>query len=231
MIHSIFKTILPAFYPELCLLCRTEHRLRDEEFCLSCLLELPYTDHFVNPENGFMRHFWGRVSVEMGAALIDFQKGNEIRQLIHRFKYQKEIEIGHKLGEITGRKYLDSLYFGDADLIIPVPTTLLKRWKRGFNQAEIFAKGIAAVTQLPLDVHILKKIKNTKTQTKKNRVERLADVMGTFQVDNPNAVNDKHILLVDDILTTGATLEACIHAFKGCPGVKISLLTIGMAKG
>jgi ComF family protein len=231
MIQSIFKTIRPAFYPSLCLLCQTEHRLEHKEFCLSCLLELPYTDHFYTQDNGFMRHFWGRASIEMGAALFDFQKGNDIRQLIHRFKYQKEIKIGYKLGEIAGRKYLESSIFGDADMIIPVPTTLFKRWKRGFNQAEIFAKGIVRATHIPLAIHILKKCRNTKTQTKKNRVDRLADVMGSFRVDNPHLVEGKHILLVDDVLTTGATLEACIHAFNECYDIKISLLTIGMAKG
>lgn len=231
MITTILDYILPAFYPDLCILCQRENRLPENEFCLKCFLDVPFTDHFENAENALVRHFWGRVPIEMGAALFDFRKEHSVRNLIHRFKYQREKNIGTKLGKIAGQKYLESTLFGNIDVIIPIPTSKYKMWKRGFNQAEIFAEGIKTVTRLPLDGHSLIKKKHTRTQTKKTRVERLNNVLGSFELKHKERFSGRHILLVDDVLTTGATIHACADAFNHCQGVKISVLTIGLANG
>jgi ComF family protein len=182
-------------------------------------------------ENALLRHFWGRVPLTMGAALFDFRKEHAVRKLIHRFKYQKVKNIGIKLGMIAGRKYLESPYFKSVDVIIPVPTSKFKLWKRGFNQAEIFAHGIQKAIHLPLDTQNLIKCRHTKSQTKKTRVERLNNVRGSFHLKKKQLFNGKHILLVDDVLTTGATIEACVEAFVECKDVQFSVLTIGLANG
>jgi ComF family protein len=231
MLTAFLENIIPAFYPELCLLCETENRLPENEFCLECMLNIPYTDHFENPENALVRHFWGRVPVVAGAALFDFRKEHAVRTLIHRFKYQKEKNIGIKLGMIAGLKYLESSFFKNIDVVIPVPSSRFKMWKRGFNQAEIFALGIHRVTHLPLDTQNLKKCRNTKTQTKKTRVDRLNNVMGSFRLKDKNSFEGKHVLIVDDVLTTGATIESCINAFSHCTNIKFSVLTIGLTSG
>lgn len=195
-----------------------------------CMTELPLTDHFVMLPNRFERHFIGRVNINFGAALLEFYKFGITQALVHRLKYEGRAEIGEKLGRMAGNRMNNHSWTSHIDYIVPVPLHWRKMRKRGYNQAEKFAKGIQEVTGLPILNHILTKPVDNTSQTNKSRVHRMANVESTYEMNQSMNLAGRHVLIVDDIITTGATLEACANAIaKKEPKVKISMLTIGIA--
>lgn len=224
-----FLDIRPLFFPQLCLACRKDPPTKGEGFCIECYLELPFTDHFENKENAFVKHFWGRIKVEHGAALWSIGKDNIPRKMIHGLKYRRKKYNGYEAGRMAGLAILKSRLFNNIDLIVPVPLTEKKKRQRNYNQSAIFAEGISQHSSIPFATDLLVKIKETPSQTSKSRSERLENVQGSFQVTDVNQVALRHILLVDDVITTGATLESCAKTLLEIPGVTVSMMTIGIA--
>lgn len=228
-IRELLKNLIGLIYPDLCIACYQNHPMDKQLFCLPCGQELIRTEHLINPDNEFMRHFVGRVTVQRGASLFIYRKGTSIQQLLHQLKYNNKPEVGFQLGLSYSKDLLDTKFLSDIDMMIPVPLYWKKQKKRGYNQSEQFAKGIHQSTNIPILTNILLKDKPTASQTKMSRAERVDNVASTFIIKNPSQIQDKHILLVDDVLTTGATLEACAKVLlpHRC---KISMLTIAMGK-
>lgn len=219
-----------TIYPRLCILCWERQPVRDDMFCVDCLYELPYTDHFVEAENTVSRKFWGRINIEHGAALFNLYPESQIRKMMHRLKYDGKYEIGVKLGRMAATKMLTSAVFELPDFIIPVPLHYKKQKRRGYNQSTAFASGLSEISGIPYSEQILIKTLDTPSQTAKSRTDRLLNVQASFKLRKGNNLKGKHILLVDDVITTGATLESCAQVLQQIEDVKISILSIAVAR-
>ncbi len=200
-----------------------------EILCVRCQQQLPKTNFHLHQENEFTHRFWGRLDLFAGASLFRFTKKGKVQHLIHELKYKGKTNVGVELGIYYGHQLLESPLFRDIDCIVPVPLHPRKLHKRGFNQSDLFAKGLSQSMGIPHYPDGLKRRVYTETQTKKSRAERLANVLDAFEVYKPGRMQGKHILLVDDVITTGATLEACGVKLLEIPGVKLSMATIVFA--
>jgi ComF family protein len=216
------------FYPDTCVACNREMPLRDSCFCLRCQLVLGASDMHLQKENAFTERFWGRLPLESGAALYLFSRKSPIQRALHQLKYRNKPEIGLKIGREFGKKLLQSPHFQGVDAVVPVPLHPRKERLRGYNQSRLFAQGLAEVLQKPLIAGALLRERYTQTQTRKKRIERFLNVSDVFVLRQPERVRGKHLLLVDDILTTGATLETCGQALLEASGVRLSLATIAI---
>ena len=195
---------------------------------MACQFEIPYTDHFEYRNNEFERHFWGRVPLVYGAALFAYHPNGRTQHVIHQLKYSGKSQIGISLGRLLGHKILK--HFDPLPhMIIPVPLTSKRKAKRGYNQSALIAQGIREIIAKPFDSSILIKTHETESQTGKNRSKRIENMEAAFRLKNGKAIRHKHVLLVDDVLTTGATLEACALQFKGHTDL-ISYVTIAYGK-
>lgn len=221
--------IFHLLFPHNCIGCGSDTLSDDCFLCLECIVDLPHT-HFANHRNNPVEKiFWGRVHVLAGMAELYFAKSSVVQNLIHEFKYRGNKELGNYLGNLIGKSLLESNRFQSIDAIIPLPLFEKKEKLRGFNQSEILCKGIAEITGIPvITKNVIRKV-HTETQTKKHRTERWENVHQTFHVVNPENLAGKHVLLVDDVITTGATLEACAAEIFKINNVRISIAALAMA--
>ncbi len=217
------------FYPELCEGCNNELIGQEKVLCLYCNLKLPRTSFHNITENKTFRIFIGRVPIEKATSFVFFTKEGLMQHLLHRFKYKGRKEIGVHLGMLLAEELKKCHWMQDIDVIIPVPLHPGKAYKRGYNQAAMFAAGIASVTGTNICTDAIVRSKNTETQTRKTRAERIENVRNVFKLTKPEQLKNKRILLVDDVLTTGATLEACALSLLKVEGVQISIATIALA--
>jgi len=220
--------LLGLFFPHLCLCCQSGLPAPGMYLCLTCQQQLPYTSLHQTTDNAFIQRFWGRVPLVYGAACFYFVKGGTAQQLIHQLKYAGQPQIGFHWGRIYGKKLLQSAYFREVEVIVPVPLHWKRERKRGYNQAATIARGIAEVLQRPLLPNGLERVRYTESLTRKSRLERLACIQDAFAVRRPDYLQGKHILLVDDVLTSGATLEACALPLGNLPDTRISMVTLGI---
>jgi len=227
--NSSFENFLELFFPRLCIVCG-EKLLRQERFiCLKCLLHLPRTDFQLPGDTTMEQLFYGRVPVESAFAYFEFKKGSNYRKILHQMKYQGQKEIGEYFGERFAAELLQTGSLSHPDYLCPVPLHPKKERKRGFNQSYHIALGLSGQLHVPVLKDNLRRIANTGTQTRKSRYERWENMENMFEVINPDLFNGKHIALVDDVVTTGATLEACAAAILSCCDTRISMLTLAMA--
>jgi len=219
---------ISLIYPEVCVICGNNLWRHEQTICHSCEFHLPKTNFHLEKDNPIFRLFWGRANVESAAAFFYFNKGNTVQHLIHALKYKGRKDIGVELGIRYGRLLESSYLFQDIACIIPVPLHEKKMAQRGYNQSEQFAIGLAATMKTAtISTDLVRKI-STETQTKKNRYKRWQNVSEKFMIKNPDKFLGRHILLVDDVITTGATLEACIQALSSIPGIQISIAAIAV---
>jgi len=190
--------------------------------------ELPATNFHKEHDNPVAQIFWGRVTVEHATAGYFFRKGNRVQKLVHQVKYKGQKEMGTMLGREMGKSLRDNI-FNEIDLIAPVPLHSQKLRKRGYNQSEWIARGVAEILDKPVDVQTLVRHFFTASQTRRKRFDRWENVDSGFGLTNPDTFAGRHILLIDDVITTGATLEACIHAVLSAPGTKVSVATLAFA--
>lgn len=229
-IRATFEDLIALLYPNLCLACSENLPTRNEVICLRCQLELPRTNFHLDRENPFTERFWGRIPLESGVSLYHFVKGGRVQELLHRLKYEGKREIGMKLGEWYGRQLKDTPFFQNIDVIIPVPLHPRKERLRGYNQSAMFAQGLAEAMDKIWLKDVLIRTVFTETQTQKSRAERLENVKEVFAVQKPEKIKSKHILLVDDVMTTGATMEVCGAQLLEVENVKLSMATIALAE-
>lgn len=217
------------FYPKNCAGCQTALVKNEAYICLKCLLDLPYTHFEKLKDNPAEKLFYGRVNIEFAAAILFFSKHESVQHILHHIKYGEYKALGEYMGRVMGERIQQDSLYAPIDLIIPVPLHPRKEHIRGYNQSKLLADGISEILKIPLaDKHLIRNI-HTDTQTKKSRIERWENVEHAFEVRKPNQLNDKHILLVDDVLTTGATLEACAQTLLKSETCKISIITLAMA--
>lgn len=230
MLTKILKNISNLIFPRVCLACYQMDTDEGRLFCTDCLFHIPFTDDFdTHGVNKVIQSFYGKIPIKEGAALLYFDRAGIVQQMIHQYKYNRKVEIGQKLGKFAAQKAIIVKKFKNIDLITAVPLHPIKQAKRGYNQSEVFAKAFAYEFGVPF-VNCLKKTINTESQTRKTRIERLKNVEGSVEVINPHIVKNKNLLLVDDVITTGATLEVSAKALLQTGANFISILVISSAR-
>jgi ComF family protein len=217
------------FFPNLCFACLNEEKPWDDILCVPCKASLPVTGQYLHLENGFTDRFWGRFQLEGGAAYLFFQPESKVQNLIHALKYRYKKSIGTILGYDFGNLLISSPYFQSIDLIVPVPLHPKKLSQRGYNQSECIGSGIGSAMGIECNGNAISRVRDTATQTGMGRMERLDNMMISFEVKYPEIISGKSILLVDDVLTTGATLEACAQVLIKAGASKIYMATLAMA--
>ncbi len=193
--------------------------------CMRCLDGMPETNFQLYPSNPAEKIFWGRLPLVHATAQFYFTKESLMQHILHQFKYENNRELGMQLGRIMGDRLMRSGRFG-ADVLVPLPLFPAKERQRGYNQATVLCEGMAEVMGLPVLREVIIRPQHTETQTKKGRVERWKNMEGKFELTDPDSLVDKHVLMVDDVVTTGATLEACGHELLKAENLQLSIATL-----
>jgi len=223
------KNLLNLFFPKVCYACR--NLLVDQEtyICTDCRHNLPVTNYHFNNDDTVKKVLYGRVKLENATALLQFQKKGMVQHLLHGLKYKGYENIGVFLGKWLGEELKTIEAYGNIDAVVPVPLHKRKQRKRGYNQVEKFGLEIAKALDVEYIDTVLIKTTSTKTQVFKERIARWNNNNEVFSITNHNTIANKHILLVDDIITTGATIEACANQLLKANNVKISVATMAIA--
>ena len=230
MIKRYIKGILNLIYPRLCIMCNSDTPNESQEFCVDCMINMPHTNHFKQKDNLAARKFWGRFDFEDAASVLNFYNYTDVKWMMHRLKYEGRKDIGLTLGRMIGKKIQVSSLFNDIDLLVPIPLHSAKRTKRGYNQAAYIAKGINEILSIPMRENVIVKKIYTKSQTKMSRIERIKNVFNSFELVDRQGIRGRHILIVDDVLTTGATIEACARKLMEAENIRISIVTACIAR-
>ncbi|ULB35298.1 MULTISPECIES: ComF family protein [Proteiniphilum] len=223
----IVKEFSNLFFPNVCVICGEELLSSEVGACLKCLYRLPKTNNFRHSGNAAEKLMAGRIPFERIASYCVYAKGGMLAPLIYHLKYYHGKEIGLLLGRMFGKDLVESDFLKPVDMIVPVPLHPKKEKKRGYNQAYLISKGLSEATSLPVSSGNLVRIIYNPTQTKRTKTQRWENVRDIFSVNDPAEFEQKHLLLVDDVITTGSTLEACGVALHQCKNLKISIATLG----
>ena len=226
---SLFDDLVSLIYPRLCKACGLSLYLNEEMICTRCKKNLPLTNFHLYEDTPADRVFYGRIKIQAAAARFFFRRGSRVQHLMHLLKYKGNKDIGIYMGKIYGQELIKSHRFSDLDVIIPVPLHPARLKKRGYNQAAVFAYGLAEGMKIPVVEHVLVRELASETQTRKSRLSRWENVKSIFAVYHTHTLENKHILLVDDVITTGATLEACAQMLSEIPGIRISIAALAIA--
>ncbi len=221
--------LIDLFYPKLCITCGDRLISQEKFLCMNCWYDLPITNFHLKKDNKVAQLFWGRVEIENATSFFSYKKGSRYQQLIHFVKYKGLKELGFETGKRFGYLLFQTDSFSEIDFVVPVPLHPRKQKNRGFNQSDWIARGIAEAMQKPVVSENLFRQTFTSTQTRKNRFDRWLNVEGIFGLKNPLEFAGKHVLLIDDVVTTGATLEACAFELLKTENTKVSIATLAFA--
>lgn len=217
------------FLPRHCAGCDIGLNRNEKCLCMICLEDLPRTRYHEDPSNPVEQLFWGKVKIHAASAFLHYTRGGVAQRMLHGLKYKKDHEVGSLLGGLMAAELQNSPRFGSVDAFIPVPLHPKKERIRGFNQSRILVEGMCKVWPKPMLSDQLIRVVQTTTQTRRGRVDRWLNVKEAFHIPDPTSLEGKHVLLVDDVVTTGATIEGCVIALSTVPGITISLFTAACA--
>lgn len=226
---ALWTDLIGLFFPRLCCACRDVLLRNESTICTRCLSTLPKTDFHQHEDNPVASIFWGRIPIQHATAFLYFTKAGRVQHMLHQFKYRGDLEVGRLLGKLFGQQLKDNEKFKEVEAIIPIPLHPTKLKQRGFNQSEIFGNEMASQMRIPILTDVLTREKMTQTQTRKSRFERWLNVSYGFRVHHPEKISGKHILLIDDVVTTGATIESAASALLEVPGLKISVAFLAIS--
>lgn len=220
------SNLLQLFYPKICAACADTLNSQENTICLVCEQSLPFTNFHLHDNNPLSKKFWGRVEIEQIDSLLYFEKGSKTQELLHHLKYNNRQEIGTKLAEILIKRYDNAALTQKYDAIVSIPLHYKKLKRRGYNQCDTFAQKLSQIWQIPYYKDVIIRNHDNITQTGKNRIDRWENVADIFSIKNEAQLKNKHILLVDDVLTTGATIEACSQNIISIENTKLSVITM-----
>ncbi len=223
---EIKNSFLHLLFPHVCNGCGSDIVSEESMLCMRCMAEMPETNFHLHVNNPVEKIFWGRLSLLSATAQYYFTKESLMQHLMHQLKYKGNKELGKQLGRLMGIDLKQTNRFNNIDALIPLPLFPVKEKRRGYNQATILCEGIAEVMNIEILRDIIVRIQPTETQTKKGRIERWQNMEGKFELSNPGKIQNKHLLLVDDVVTTGATLEACGQELIQASNTKLSIATL-----
>lgn len=226
---TLINDFLSLIYPRHCEACVNSLFKHETFICNHCKLNLPRSNYHKNTDNELSQIFAGRIPLQNSSCFYLFEKNGKVQKLLHAIKYQNQKELAFFIGDLYAKDLEKEEAMNSFDVIVPIPLHRKKLKARGFNQSEWFAKGLAERLKKPLDVVSFERARETSTQTKKKKYQRWENVEGIFNLKDKQAFVNKHILLVDDVITTGATVEAAWMALKDIEGVKLSVASIAFA--
>lgn len=228
-IGFVLEQVLNLFYPNLCIVCESRTHSAEELFCMDCQFHIHPTGMYQFKNNEFTSRFRGRFDLVNGAALYYYIKGGRLQKAIELLKYKNRPDIGLRFGRLFGSLLKLNPEYTQIDYILPIPLHPNRKNQRGYNQSSLIAYGVADFLNIPVREDVLLRKKETYTQTEKNRIERSINMQKVFELVQPEIIQGKHVLLVDDILTTGATLEAAANILQMAGNVRFSMITVAMA--
>lgn len=226
----MLQSIINLFFPKVCAGCNSFLMANENVICTLCRHHIPLTNHHLNPENEAFKKFYGKIPIEHASALFYFHKKGIVQEVIHKLKYKGHQEIGTVLGSWYAEDLKAIPVFQEIDAIIPVPLHKKKYRQRGYNQVSTFGLALSNELNITYNESILIRTVYSKTQSKKNLLGRTEGIETIFNVNFTEKDHHKHFLLIDDVITTGSTLEACCRALMKIPGTKISIVCIAMAQ-
>lgn len=229
LVAEHLQDFFSLLYPKLCSSCGQSLGKGEDVLCTYCNYYLPKTKFHLERNNSVEKHFWGRAEIFRASSQFYFQKGSRIQHLIHQLKYKGKTEIGVKLGKMYGNELRESNDYDNVDVILPVPLHKSKEMQRGYNQVDLFCNGLSDSMGVPWLKNTLYRTKATETQTHKTRFERWENVGTVFQIRDTEKLEGRHVLLTDDVITTGSTLEACANIILSIAGTTVSIATIACA--
>jgi ComF family protein len=226
MLKNALHPLLHLFLPHHCAGCGSDIMSPDQVLCMHCINRLPVTSFHMHAGNPIEKIFWGRMPVADAASYLYFSKDSLLQRIVHELKYKGNKELGLFIGCKMGEALLQTNRFRDIDALIPLPLFAARERKRGYNQALVLCQGMAGVLQIPILKQAIRRTASSETQTNKNRIDRWLNMQGKFELQQPEAISGKHILLVDDVITTGATLEACGQELLTAANTRLSIMTM-----
>jgi len=228
---SLWTRILDLISPRSCAVCGNRLSITEHAVCTSCYLHLPRTTYQFTPyDNPMTQLFWGLSTVNRAAALLFYEPHGEAAQLVYDLKYADRPDIGEDMGRMMAEEMRMAGYFDGIDAVIPVPLSPKRKRQRGYNQSEMLARGISEVTGIPVLPKALRRKHFRQSQTTLMRHQRQENVADLFILGDTNGLEGKHVLLVDDVCTTGATLTACANTLQAVPSLCVSVLTLALTK-
>ncbi len=222
-VSFVFNSILDIFYPRTCTICDQDLNHKENYYCLPCLHELPFLDRHPGALEQVQKIFWGRVDIERVYTLLNYQNKNNTQKILHEMKYRSKTKLTKHMGRLLAKSIPDN---HEIDFMIPVPLHPKKERIRGYNQSLILAEGLREKTNIPILNNVIKRTASNRSQTQFSKYDRWQNVNTIFSPDRTDQIENKHILIVDDVLTTGATLEACATVLKNISQCKISITTL-----
>lgn len=229
---GFWQRLMDMVSPQACVVCGRRVPIGDGLVCTECNRTLPRTGHIADPyENEMAKLFWGRIdNVERCAAFIFHQPQAESSRIIYNMKYGNRPEIGVFIGRLMAEEFGSEQFFSGIDCIIPIPLSRQKERRRGYNQSREVARGVSEATGLPLMDKVVRRIVDTESQTQKSRLERSDNMEGAFQLMDATAIEGRHVLIIDDVVTTGATICSCVSEMQRTANCHVSILALGFTK-
>lgn len=228
MLKKWFSPLVRQFFPRRCAVCGNVLHEEEDFLCLACNMNLPRTDFHLREKNPVENLSWANIPLQHATAFFYYRKGSDFRTLLHLLKYGRRRDLGVKMGRMMAAELKENLpeFFEGVDVLVPVPLHPMKMRMRGYNQSSCIARGISEITGIPVETKSVVRLKNNDAQSSTSSLDRWRNVEGIFALRPSADFAGKHVLIVDDVLTTGSTLTACGNAFSDVPGVKISFLAL-----
>ena len=228
-LYDLWDDFIGLLFPRLCCGCGTHLMCNENLICTECYISIPRTDYHLVEDNPVAKLFWGRCNITRASAFSYYTKGSRIRKIVHNLKYKGIKEVGTEMGRIYAASLKSSPFLDGIDMIIPVPLHPSRERRRGFNQSDCICEGLSEISGIPVRNDLLKRVASSDTQTKRSRYERWLNVEGIFEITDHQAIEGKHLLVVDDVITTGSTIEACASALLKEKDVKVSVIALAVA--
>ena len=230
MENNIYFDFISLFFPRYCYACKEQLYSSEEYICLGCKQNLPRTNYQIDSQNPVYVKMYGKAPITFASAYLRFVKFGKTQQLLHQLKYHDKPEIGNVLGKWFARDLENIVSVLGIELITPVPLHKSREKKRGYNQSEGFAQGLSEGLNIQANFKIIERFRKTETQTNKSKIERWKNMENVFRITEPKLVKNKHIFLIDDVITTGSTLASCANELLNNEAEKISIATIAVAE-
>lgn len=226
LVRPWVESLLHLIYPHCCAACGSDVLNTHQHLCLRCQAELPFTGFEHLPDNPVEKIFWGRLPLRAACSILYFSRQSPVQHLLHQLKYRGHRALGLALGREMGLALAETRRFQPIDVLVPLPLHPKREHERGYNQARLLCEGMSTCLGKPVVTELVNRKKATATQTRKNREERWRNTAGLFAAGPPNSIAGKHLLLVDDVVTTGATLEACGEELLKAGPASLSIATL-----